>query len=778
MRRHVLSAPMLAASLAFAAAASFTATTIGAIASAATTTSHATKTTTTTAAAGVTGQPSRSVFLVTGELVSAGAIGRAGVSLMIGGPGQDAGTAGPLQTLTRGGTTEVMPVTAAPYLGQELAPALFEPRALATAESAGRLPVRIAYSAVLPVLPGVTITSSERGTAKGYLTADGARMFGSALARQYAADHTRASYGQDGILDGVDITLAGSPAPPPVTRPAFQMHTVIVSGTDLSGRPDTGDIINLYNMDDPIRFGAGIIPSGSFFYHGTARFSVPAGHYYAVADFCCDRSAEHLVIVPQFTVNPTAGPTTVHVSERSATSRISFNTPRPAVLQDESFVILRLAAKGGGFLQEWDAGGSYFLAHSLWVSPTTAKPTAGSLQSETQASLTAPPAARGTPYSYELDYPGPRGLVPAQHFTASAANQATIHDRFYQDAKSSGSWCTLGGYVFPDGVFSLGCEFFPLSLPQDQTQYLSAAPSVVWQTSDSSPAGGQSDGFRAYRAGQHLTVGWGAYPLHTQPDVQTIDLGGILAGEFSMLPSAFRIGNELSLGVRFRGTHFVTLDVNPFSDNYPGHFGLFHGTGTYAIYQNGVRIAHGNPTDGISPVRLTARPSLIRLTMTTRWHRPLLRLSRTSSTTWTWHSRRQPGATVPPDWTCGLGKPITRCAVQPMMTLDYHIRRLALDGTAPAGRQVIGLDVGHIQLGGQSRISGVNVTVSFNAGRIWRRAAVTALGDGHFRIAFTARPGAYIMLRTSATDAAGDSITETIPRSYQIAPRPARGVNR
>jgi hypothetical protein len=484
------------------------------------------------------------------------------------------------------------------------------------------------------------------------------------------------------------------------------------------------------------------------------------------------------VIVPQFTVSPTSGPTTLRVSERSATSRISFTTRRPADLQYESFMILRLAAKGGGFAQSWDAGGRFFLAHSLWVSPTTDKPTAGSLQSETQASLTAPPATRGTHYSYELDYPGPRGLIPAQHFTASAANLATIHDQLYQDAKSSGSWCPLGGYVFPDGVFSLSCEYFPLSLPQDQTQYLSAAPSVVWQTSISSPAGGQSDGFRTYRAGQHLTVGWGAYPLHTQPDVQTIDLGGILAREFSMLPSAFRIGNELSLGVRFRGTDFVTLDVNPFSDNYPGHFGLAHGSGTYAIYQNGVRIAHGNPGNGISPVRLTARPSLIRFTLTGQWRRPLLRLSRTSSTTWTWHSRRQPGATVPPDWTCGLGKPITRCAVQPMMTLDYHIRRLALDGTAPAGRQVIGLDVGHIQPGGQSRISRVTVAVSFTAGRNWRRAAVTALGGGHFRIAFTARPGAYVMLRTSATDAAGDSITETIPRGYQIAPRPAHGATR
>jgi hypothetical protein len=105
-----------------------------------------------------------------------------------------------------------------------------------------------------------------------------------------------------------------------------------------------------------------------------------------------------------------------------------------------------------------------------------------------------------------------------------------------------------------------------------------------------------------------------------------------------------------------------------------------------------------------------------------------------------------------------------------MMTLDYHIRRLALDGTTPAGRQVIGLDVGHIQPGTQSRIARVTVRVSFTAGRTWHRAAVSALGGGHFLITFTARPGARVTLRTSATDAAGNSITETILRSYQIAP--------
>lgn len=157
------------------------------------------------------GPAKRPVFLVTGETVSAA--GLAGVDVRPGVPEPGMGTASPLEMMSQGGTTQVMPVTAAPFVGRGLAAALFEPAVLAGAESAGRLPVRITYSAGRPKLPGVTITSLSDGTTTGYLTRAGARSFGAALARQYAADHPRADYGHDGILRGVRISLAGAPAP-------------------------------------------------------------------------------------------------------------------------------------------------------------------------------------------------------------------------------------------------------------------------------------------------------------------------------------------------------------------------------------------------------------------------------------------------------------------------------------------------------------------------------------------------------------------------------------
>jgi hypothetical protein len=82
--------------------------------------------------------PWRPVFLVTGQVITADPAGPAGVSITASAPGQNAGQAGPLQELSLGGTTEVMPVTAVPYLGRGLDPRLFQPRLLAKTERANR----------------------------------------------------------------------------------------------------------------------------------------------------------------------------------------------------------------------------------------------------------------------------------------------------------------------------------------------------------------------------------------------------------------------------------------------------------------------------------------------------------------------------------------------------------------------------------------------------------------------------------------------------------------
>jgi hypothetical protein len=537
------------------------------------------------------------------------------------------------------------------------------------------------------------------------------------------------------------------------------MHTVTVTGANLAGKPDTGDIVDVINVADPLRFG---LPSeiSNVFYHGTARFSVPAGTYWAIAPFAPTGTAEaqRIVILPQFTVR--GGDTRVHLAERSASSKISAETPRPSVFQAAAFGVTRNGPHG-----RWTEFGAASVAGTpVWVSPTTARPSVGSLHTYVTQTLTSPAGTPGPPYVYNLALSGPAGIIPDQHAIIAQRSLATVTERFYQDTDSPGSTSTVVDNPDLDADVSMQ---LPVRLPGTQTEYMTGTPAAAYQTGyiSNSTGGGQTDTWRVLHAGQKLTEAWNDYPLHPQPTVQLTR--GSLATIFTEQPSAFRAGDRL------------WLSPVAFSDNVPGHSGdgffsdgpPVKDSGSYSIYQDGVQIAHGrpNPPDSVSavpPVTLSHRSSVIRFVLSgARRGRPY-RLSPAFKTVWTWRSAPRPGATLPSSWYCTVAHP-RPCAVQPMMTLDYHVHGLSLHGTTTPGRQVIGVTAGHLQLGGHARVTGAVAQVSFNAGRTWRPAAVRHTGTSQFTISFTAPARAEVTLRTRATDAAGGSITETIQDAYR-----------
>ena len=55
-------------------------------------------------------------------------------------------------------------------------------------------------------------------------------------------------------------------------------------GTTLDGKPDNGDDVFITSADNVQRFD-GLQETDNFFYRGSAKFSVPAGHYWALATF-------------------------------------------------------------------------------------------------------------------------------------------------------------------------------------------------------------------------------------------------------------------------------------------------------------------------------------------------------------------------------------------------------------------------------------------------------------------------------------------------------------
>lgn len=722
--------------------------------------------------------------------VSTGAGGAARSLLMINGsrlldaggarvPGIVPGTAGPLATrmlaLNLGGAAYLFPLVALPYLGHGLAPSMFDTRALRRAETPGRLPVTVTYQGKAPSLPGVTITGASGGTARGYLTQAGASAFGAALARQFAADHASGSYGQDGMFaGGVSVSLAGAPAAAARPAPAFPMHTLTVTAANLAGRPDTGDGVFVFNADNAGLF-SDPVESFNFFDHGATRFSVPAGHYWAIGIFETQlRSklgpAVHSVVVPQVTMSRDV---TVHMAARSASSQVQMVTPRPSVPNTFNTIFeLRHPTPHG------PVGAFWFLGGRLFLNQTTRRPTAGTLQTYVFAELDSPAKAAGTPYQYDAAYADTSGLLGSQRHVVRPDGLATVHSRYYSDAAGTGYFSRFGAFAaqWKDVFFAL---FQPMTVPRRETEYLTGNPAIFWSDSfvqsNRALAGGQADALRTFHAGQRLTENWNAYPLHAGYNT---NLTG-RANPLPALPSASRAGDTL------------TLDVMPFSDSIRGHvsasgfFGGFEGpagriTGHYEIDQNGKVIASGNPLKGLkevgplgefhASVPLRPRPSMVSFVLDAARTGPIFTLSTVSRTVWTWRSARDGGARVPAGWGCVL-RPTGvaaghECAVQPMLTLGYRVAGLSLGGSVPAGAQAVHVSVGHLQLATAARVTRAKAAVSFDGGKTWHHAKVSG-HRGRYTVSFSAPAGTRVSLRTSAADAAGGTITETILSAYQ-----------
>jgi hypothetical protein len=703
--------------------------------------------------------PVRRLLLINGDrlMVRTGPGGRLSVGL------RAAARPDAINSMRFGGQTLEIPAAALPYLGRGLSPSLFSLTALEKAESGGRLPVEVAFTGRRPAIPGLTVTRSGPGRADGYLTAASARVFGAALWRQFRGDHTRGSYGTDGLFGhGVSITLAGVAltAARPAARPSFRMHTLTVRATNLQGKPDNGDDVFITSADNVQRFD-GLQETDNFFYRGSAKFSLPAGHYWAFASFTSFNGRHpslRFVVLPQFTV---AGRhSTVRISERSASSEITMKTPQPSFEQQEGFEVVRGARTGGPFSYSWSWQG-----FDSWVNPTTRKPTVGTMHAYTTGTFTSP-AKAASHYAYNLDFPGPAGIIPPQGQTVNPADLGAVTEHYYQDVPTrDAGWVTFGGTVAQlEGEFQPVIQF---RMPQVQTQYFSAGRSLLWQletlTNLNQFSGGDTDIYRQFSGGQAETQNWNAYPLHPAPFTT---LGGLSAA-FATLTSAGRSGNVLNLG------------FTPFSDNQFGHLGPgFFGNGSalvagrYVVDQNGRKIASGSALNGIPGIRLSARPSVIRFTLSADRYSSFFQLSSGSQTVWTWPTARDASARVPRAWFCSFtrsGRLDRQCAVQHLMTLSYQVQGMSLSGQTRPGPQVVDVTAGHIQLGGTAKIAGATARVSFNDGDSWFPAHVTALGGGRFKVAYSAPAGVDVTLRVSARDAAGGSISETIVRGYGVS---------
>jgi hypothetical protein len=553
------------------------------------------------------------------------------------------------------------------------------------------------------------------------------------------------------------------------------MGSLTVDGKDLAGKPDTGDTVLVFNLDNCSKLD--LNSSISTFYRGTAKFSVPTGHYWAAALF--NGATARLIIVPQFTVGRA---TTVHVSARVPSSKITVKTPRPAKLATIGFSLLR---SNNGFTEgvQWQTIVNPSLnLPALSVGLVRHRPSIGGLHAYTGVQLISP-RGPGVPYAYLLNFPAPPGTIPVLHYTARPAGLATVRERYYKDAKTAilpgglGVSATFGGSLRQIAAGLAGGGSFFIHMPGTQVLYLSAAPPTLWQTTYAPYAVFPSiiGPLRSYPPRDQVTENWNRYPLHPIPNSS---LTG--AGFFPVLPSASRAGNAL------------TLDITPFGDNQPGDTSIGYAScldlvglfchGRYAVYQNRQKILSGDAAAGpglpglLLRARLSPKPSLIKFVLTASRVGKFYPLSAASKDVWTWRSRPEPGAIVPAPWHCIPGNPQgspasnRRCAVQDMTTLRYQVAGISLTGTSKPGPQQVAITASQIQLAPPAPLTHASIQVSFDGGKTWHPASVTELSAGHFRTQFNAPARTNITLRTHVSAGADDvSVTETIVDAYRTA---------
>jgi hypothetical protein len=105
-----------------------------------------------------------------------------------------------------------------------------------------------------------------------------------------------------------------------------------------------------------------------------------------------------------------------------------------------------------------------------------------------------------------------------------------------------------------------------------------------------------------------------------------------------------------------------------------------------------------------------------------------------------------------------------------MLTLSYQVGNLGLSGVVPAGPEHIDVSVGHIGLAASSAIAHASAQVSYDGGQFWHPVLLSRLGPGNYRVTFSPPAGVDVTLMFTASDAAANSISETITNAYSVGP--------
>ena len=709
-----------------------------------------------------------SVPLVTGGHVGV-SMAAGGVLSVTAGPGQDG--IGPAVVHRDGvGHMFVVPVFALSLVGGVLSPSLFDVSALAADHITGRarVPVRLRFAAGEPVAapPGVAITAVHGRSATGYVTAASARVFGAAVGRQARAA------ARTGVLFGnlATVSLAAGPAES-AALPRLKLHTLRITVTNLAGLADPHPVILLANTDDALLTpNHGFVPN----HHGVGTVRVPAGDYSVNVGFfdgpAHHPAGAHIVQVNDFTVPASSAVTTVHVRERSATAQVLVTTPRP-VAGGQGLVLMfdRVSMKGGALEDGYLLLAGQGAPTGIFVSP---QPPAKVGKLRYLAWWLAAGPATGLRYAYSVvGFSGEK--IPGKERFAIHPNQvATVREHFSADPASAGlnpAYLSSAPYDptlrcacrAPGGLTTLaGGAIAPM--PGNLILYLVAPPGEQWLQQAGTPARTTLTADpHTFQAGRSYSIPWVHGPLAPRFGQHT--------GPWACQACA--------------AGHTLSLVFSPAGDSQPDH--VIPGppqtsasgppASRFTLFRNGHKLLSVPHAFGAVIRDAPPRPATYRAVLTDDLSH-LRGFSQSTHTTTDLTVNYIPGsgAPLPETDSCAGQAATTPCRILPVLTLNYQLATTENNASTSA-TQVLHLQAAHLSYDGHGSaapITSAKVMVSFDGGNTWKPAHLTG-GNGSYTATWTnpaPKPGVHPSLKVTATDNAGNTITQTIANAYTLGP--------
>jgi hypothetical protein len=357
-----------------------------------------------------------------------------------------------------------------------------------------------------------------------------------------------------------------------------------------------------------------------------------------------------------------------------------------------------------------------------------------------------------SPYLYDVMQVS-KGSIPKQVvYTVSDRNTAEVHSTYTRTGATD--WESEQRFAwrpFQDTAWNQYSRYVPVGA--ERVEYVSAGD-TQWQhvvhhnvvpDVDFPLSAGMHDATHTYQPGQRATERWFAAVVRP-----SIPRGKGL--------SSVRDGDTLSVHIpEFNDSgagHWSFAEADPFGGIGGGvDAASASDTAKAELYRNGDQIATSD-NGAWGDFEVPAGNAEYRLDLTTDrtsddWH-----FGTGTHTSWTFHSDTAADTTL-----------------LPLLQLDYNVPVDAQNAVGPARTHTLGLTVRNQDGMAVPRGVTLKVEASYDDGQSWTTARTGQHGgDGQFT-ATVERPSsvhgdAYVTLRVTATDAAGNSVQQTVDRAY------------